>query len=564
MTQDYEGMNVEDLYEMTGVDDLGSMTEQAQGWTNTVKLFDFEIQKLKADMDTARLTWRGEAADRYFLEVENTITAMENSKTIAKGNGTAWTNIQKAAQDSQTKVQTQNEEWQKAKGVLDGKKAEDEGTQLADIPELFGGKGNDVTQEDYNEKRKPFDDESRRIARENGEKMETEYLQNLWNPESFSDYKAPPDPGPAPDWDGIPGSGTGNYRPPTGDGGNGGDDTYVPPSEPPVPPPGHGLPPELQTPPPPPTQPPPTQPPPVGPPPTQPPPVLPPPPATGPPAPPIGKPPPSPITRPPIGKPTPPPPTGKPPIGKPTPPPPTGRPPTGPVARPPTGPPTQPAPRPPGRTVPQVITGRGPTGPTTMSTNQIANPQRPTPTVRPVTPPVIGQRGPTGPSTAPPGIRSNPMVNPTPGRAGMDSRGVFGTRASKLGPNAAGQASAPGQSTGQGAGVRSASPVSSGNHGLSRGVIMGAKQNGAKAAAPMAGGARGKVRRRDEERTATIASDGPLDNVFSVDRTVVPGVIRGWTPPAETEHNAGPAMFGERPGKAANRKKKQEDDWDDW
>ncbi|ADD45123.1 hypothetical protein [Stackebrandtia nassauensis] len=559
---DYQSMNVEDLHDMVSVDHLDTMNQQADGWKLTASLFDQQIKGLKADLETARKTWKGEAADRYFLEVQNTIASMENAQRIASGNDVAWRKIHKDATETRRLVDIENTKWQSAKGGLDQKKQEDaDSKDLGDLGQIFG-KGNNVTAEDYNEKRKPFDEAARAAANTHGQNMEDTYLKELWNPKDFSQYEPVPDPGEAPPWPGLDSSSGGRNPGGTDPGGSR-----------PVPPPEHRPAPELQTPPPP-VAPPPVTPPPVTPPPVTPPPVVPPPIVTPPPVakppvpPPVAKPPIT--TRPPItAKPTPPPVT-KPPVT--TRPPITARPPI--TTRPPitAKPPTTvapPAPRPPGRTVPPVIGQRGPVGPgpgpnaRTMTGPSIANAQRPNPTVRPLSPPVIGQRTMTGPNVPPPttaGTRANPMLNPTSrvGQAGMDTRGVFGTRASKM----AGPANLPGN---QGAGVRTPM-VRTGAEGLSRGVILGAKQPGAPAAvAPTAGGARGTVRRRDEERTATIESDGPLDDLFNVDKTVVPGVIRGYTPETDAEHTAGPAVFGERPGKSVKRKKKDIDDsWDDW
>jgi hypothetical protein len=211
----------------------------------------------------------------------------------------------------------------------------------------------------------------------------------------------------------------------------------------------------------------------------------------------------------------------------------------------------------------------------------IANAQRPNPVVRNVNPRVIGGRnglrGPAGepiegagPRTGVPGSRVGRMgPNMKAGIAGKDTRGVFGTRQSKMAQAAEGEM--PG---GARAGVRAPS-MRANNTGLSRGVIRGAKAGGMSAEEGMnsrAGGAGrygaaagAKGRRKQDEREATLSSDGPLDDVFAIDQTVVPGVIRGHDVD-DTEHTAGPAAFGERPGKNVKKDKKKDFDaeWDDW
>ena len=140
----------------------------------------------------------------------------------------------------------------------------------------------------------------------------------------------------------------------------------------------------------------------------------------------------------------------------------------------------------------------------------------------------------------------------------MDTRGVFGSRASKLG----GSPSAPAGRTAT-PGVR-APKIKSGGEQLNRGVIRGAKGPGASGRTDGGFGAgRGSARKKDREK-AKYLGEATEDSLFNVDQTVVPGVIRGWTPPAEQEHTAGPA-FGERPGKVQRRKDSKFDfDDDDW
>lgn len=207
----------------------------------------------------------------------------------------------------------------------------------------------------------------------------------------------------------------------------------------------------------------------------------------------------------------------------------------------------------------------------------------PGPVVRNVQPPVIGQRGGQPPAGGPrtfgpnmngnpngrglpqtgrapgmPGVRSNNVMNSPAGKAGMDTRGVFGTRASKLGGTPQSSTIAGGS---RAAGVRSPK-IKSGGEQLNRGVIRGAKQ--ATSGAGNGGfGAGNKGGKRRDEREAVISSSFEEEGLFNVDQTVVPGVIRGWTPPAEQQHTAGPA-FGERPGKFRAPKKKNDFDDDDW
>jgi hypothetical protein len=141
----------------------------------------------------------------------------------------------------------------------------------------------------------------------------------------------------------------------------------------------------------------------------------------------------------------------------------------------------------------------------------------------------------------------------------MDTRGVFGTRASKLGGPAQ-----PGSQIANGAsrapGVRAAK-LRSGGEELNRGVIRGAKQGSAPSAQPGISGRRGGTRRDEDGKL--IHSDYEEEGLFNVDQHTVPGVIRGWTPQSDQQHTAGPA-FGERPGKFTKKKNKYNFDDDDW
>ena len=188
----------------------------------------------------------------------------------------------------------------------------------------------------------------------------------------------------------------------------------------------------------------------------------------------------------------------------------------------------------------------------------------------------VGGRGANGGRSAPgmrpgmaPGTRGGKNVRV--GRAGMDSRGVFGTRASKTGGVSRPTATANGKtvggakpvtpSAGRGTGAPGvrAPRVKSGGEQLNRGVIRGAKGSTAQAAhvmAPKSGG------RKKDDKDKDLYRDVE-ENAFALDHEYVPGVIRGYTPPKEQEHVAGPT-FGERPGKRASNKKKFDFDDDDW
>lgn len=186
----------------------------------------------------------------------------------------------------------------------------------------------------------------------------------------------------------------------------------------------------------------------------------------------------------------------------------------------------------------------------------IANAATGGPQVRSVSPSVIGQRPGTaaGAGTGP-GVRTSSIANAKSGKSGMDSRGVIGSRASK----AAGNTAKSTPIANGGAGVRTPRTKSGGND-PGRAVIRGAKQPTAAAAGAAGQAKKDKESERDAERTAAV--DGG-EGLFSVGQTVVPGVIRGWTPPPEQEHNPGPTLFGERPGKRkAKEDKKKKDDWD--
>lgn len=166
---------------------------------------------------------------------------------------------------------------------------------------------------------------------------------------------------------------------------------------------------------------------------------------------------------------------------------------------------------------------------------------------------------PGGPGGRAPGVRTpGSIMNARPGavgNAGAASRGVFGTRASKLGGPT--QTTPIGNSARGGqAGVRSPRAKSGGEQ-LNRGVIRGAKQPGG---AQNGMGALGRGQNKKVDDRDPVKSDGPEENLFDVDKQTVPGVIRGWTPPpVEQQHTAGKSVFGERLGKF--RTKKNEDDW---
>ena len=111
MTGEYDGLTVEQLWDLISQDDPDKLDDYAQGWTDAALVFDTELETLEGHYETVKAMWTSKAAGPYLGEIAKTIANIKQASDEAKLRADSLSTVASNVRQANQRVKEEYDAW---------------------------------------------------------------------------------------------------------------------------------------------------------------------------------------------------------------------------------------------------------------------------------------------------------------------------------------------------------------------------------------------------------------------------------------------------------------------